>query len=284
MERIWKIEGEFMRNPDLRLEDVREIREWLQTQQHIPHISEFEIVLFLHSNYYELEATKMTIEHYYTCRTSYKEFFSNLDLNSKGLLQAHEAITLTVLPNPTPEGYRIIFGRLNNTDPSKFNLAHCIKLFFLFVDALLLEEGTIEGLVLAFDMTGAQIGHVFKLGLFTVKHGLHYIQEGFPIRMKQIHFFNLVSFIDKILAIVRPFMKQSLWDILYLDPKIEDTYDCIPPDVFPTDYPGGTALSVRELHEISYKNLFKYQNYFYEAERSKVTDENLRDKKSKWWF
>lgn len=97
-------------------------------------------------------------------------------------------------------------------------------------------------------MSGAQIGHVFRLGLFTVKHGLHYIQEGFPIRMKQIHFFNLVSFIDKILAIVRPFMKQSLWDILYLDPKIEDTYECIPPDVFPTDYPGGTALSVRELH------------------------------------
>lgn len=102
--------------------------------------------------------------------------------------------------------------------------------------------------MLAFDMTGAQLGHVFRLGLFTVKHGLHYIQEGFPIRMKQIHFFNLVSFIDKILAVVRPFMKQSLWDILYLDPKIEDTYECIPPDVFPTDYSGGTALSVRELH------------------------------------
>lgn len=113
MERIWNIEGEFMRNPDLRLEDVREIQDWLQNQPHLPYVSgefnlvifnqiwswfkidfhlEFEIVLFLHSNYYELEATKTTIEHYYTCRASYKELFTCHDLNSKGLLQAHEAV------------------------------------------------------------------------------------------------------------------------------------------------------------------------------------------------
>lgn len=47
MERIWNIEGEFMRNPDLRLEDVREIQDWLQNQPHLPYVSgEFNLVIF----------------------------------------------------------------------------------------------------------------------------------------------------------------------------------------------------------------------------------------------
>lgn len=174
------------------------------------------------------------------------------------------------------------------------------------MDALLLEEGTVEGIVLTIDMEGTQIGHVFKLGLFTVKHYLHYIQEAFPVRMKQIHFFNVVPFIDKILSIVRPFMHQSLWNILSLDATADDMFEYIPADIFPSDY-GGAALSIEDLHgnyttynkilstlykdqsiiyffvsEISYKNLLKYQNRFFEAERCKLANESLRIKKR--WF
>lgn len=118
----------------------------------------------------------------------------------------------------------------------------------MLVDIIHLKEGTLPGLVLAFDMDGAQIGHVFRLSIFVIKHYLHYLQEAMPVRMKSIHFFNIVPFVDKILALVRPFMKQSLYDILVLHPKIDTVFDYIPAAAFPKDYVNGTALSVSDFH------------------------------------
>lgn len=118
----------------------------------------------------------------------------------------------------------------------------------MLVDIIHLKEGTLPGLVLMFDMDGIQFGHLFKLSVFVIKHYLHYLQEAMPVRMKGIHFFNLVSFVDKILALVRPFMKQSLWDILILHPKVDTVFDHVPAEVFPKDYAGGRAPSVSEFH------------------------------------
>lgn len=55
-------------------------------------ILDSEIVLFLHSNFHNIEETKATIVKYFDCRTQYKEFFSNLDLSSDALVQVSETM------------------------------------------------------------------------------------------------------------------------------------------------------------------------------------------------
>lgn len=39
MEKCFKIEAEIKRNPDLRLEDLWTIKDWVEKQPHLPHIS-----------------------------------------------------------------------------------------------------------------------------------------------------------------------------------------------------------------------------------------------------
>lgn len=82
------LDEEFKRNPELKKADLQSLRDWYEKQPHLPKISDAELALFLHSNYYRLEPTKNTLETFYTIRSHVPEFFANRDpLSSKELRQ-----------------------------------------------------------------------------------------------------------------------------------------------------------------------------------------------------
>ena len=83
------LEEEFKKNPELKESDLQSLKEWCRKQPHLPEVSDLDLVLFLHSNYYLMEPTKMTIDNFYTMRTHMPEFFTNRDvLKSKDLQKA----------------------------------------------------------------------------------------------------------------------------------------------------------------------------------------------------
>ena len=124
----------------------------------------------------------------------------------------------------------------------------------MVVDILLLEEGTSDGVIVVFDMKGVLLGHLLRMGLFTTKHFMNYLQEGMPVRIRGLQFFNIVSFIDKILLLVKPFMKKSMFDMLQLHSSVEPVFQHVPAKMFPNDYPDGTAPSIDELHGMLIKS------------------------------
>lgn len=75
------LEDEIKNNPELRMADIKTLRDWCEKQPHLPKISDKELALFMHSNYYLLEPTKVTIDTYFTIRTHVPEFFSNKDVS-----------------------------------------------------------------------------------------------------------------------------------------------------------------------------------------------------------
>lgn len=52
------------------------------------------------------------------------------------------------------------------------------------------------------------------------------------------------------LPIVRPFIKQELYQILRFRKSIDEVYETIPAEMFPCDYPGGKGPSLKELRGI----------------------------------
>lgn len=92
MKRI-TLEEEMKKNSQLKLSDIQLLREWCEKQSHLPKIEDSFLALFLHSNYYQIEPTKNTIENYYTVRTHLPEFFCNRDpLGQKELRQAFKVM------------------------------------------------------------------------------------------------------------------------------------------------------------------------------------------------
>lgn len=125
-------------------------------------------------------------------------------------------------------------------------------------------------------MTGISLGHLARLGIFPIKNILYYLQEALPFRLKGLHFFNIVSFIDKIVFLMKPFMKKEMWDIFHLHTNVENLYKFIDAKVMPSDYPGGEAEPLTHLHAESFQQLLACHDYFLEEEQTRRVDEKAR--------
>ncbi|XP_063709295.1 uncharacterized protein LOC134837834 [Culicoides brevitarsis] len=280
--KLCNIEDQYKKFPSLKRDEVKKLMDWCQKQAHLPrNITELEVILFLHSNYNKIEATKTTIDNYYTCRTHMGMFFGSRDVTGQDVKTAHDIFTMIPLPQLTKEGHKVILARLHNTDPSKFDLAQCLKLFSMFCDTMLLEEGCMEGHVIILDLTNVTLGHVARLSVIAIKNFLYYLQEALPFRLKGLHFINIVPFVDKIVFLMKPFMKKELWDVFHLHSTMKTVYEKVDMNVFPEDYEGGQEKPIKFFHEKCYQHLVESRKYFLEDEQSKKVNEKLRAVKRK---
>lgn len=79
-----------------------------------------------------------------------------------------------------------------------------------------------------------------------------------PVRLKGLHYINTVSFMDKILALMRPFMKKELMDVLELHSSVDSFLKNVNREQLPNEY-GGKAGTFNELRGIMTSD-FRYIN------------------------
>ncbi|KYM98124.1 PREDICTED: alpha-tocopherol transfer protein-like [Cyphomyrmex costatus] len=279
--KLVSFEEELKKNPKLKESDIQILREWCKKQPHLPKITDSEFALFLHSNYYQLEPTKSTIDNFFTVRTHVPEFFYNRDLNNnKELKQAIEVITIQSLERNTREGYKIIYGRLLDNEPSKYVFNDAIKLLFMVMDLCLYTENICDGYVFVCDMKDFSLGHINRLNLIFLKKFFYYLQEGLPIRLKSSHLINISPIIDMLLNMVKPLMKKQLMDTIYTHTTNDTLEKFVPLDILPNEA-GGQGSSVQELHNKQIQKLVDHFAWFREEEANHRVNESLRPGKAK---
>ncbi|XP_039433285.1 alpha-tocopherol transfer protein-like [Culex pipiens pallens] len=254
---------------------IETIKTWLATQEHLPEITDHEIHTFLHSNYYDVEKTKSTIENYYTFRTSCKGTFSDLDVLSEELQSTMAVVEMIFPPQPTPEGYKLAIFRFATTDASKFNVYSATKFASLCLDQWLKEDGLIEGHIIIYDLAGCHLGQLARLRFFPVKNYFYFVQEALPIRMKEMHFANIPSIMDKILLFLKPFMKRELLDVMHLHTTNESLLKVIPANCLPNEY-GGTAGPFKQFKDEFQAKLLANRDAILQAEMEQRVDERKR--------
>lgn len=70
------------------------------------------------------------------------------------------------------------------------------------------------GEIVVFDMTGFSLRHLSKFSLGTIRLFMKYIQEAHVGRVKGVHVINAASFLDKVMFLVRPFLKGELINVV----------------------------------------------------------------------
>jgi hypothetical protein len=169
------------------------------------------------------------------------------------------------------------------------------------IDYHLMTTGVHEGVAVVFDMTGVTLGHVARLNLMAIKKFLNYLQDGINLRLKEFHWVNTVPFLDKIMMMIKPFMKKELIDILHFHTGMETLYPFVPQNVLTSEY-GGQAGDSKELNgkqaklsmlfhglnffvkflERFWDDVFACKDFYLEDERVKKVDEKKRVGKSKY--
>ncbi|XP_011163323.1 alpha-tocopherol transfer protein-like [Solenopsis invicta] len=271
------------KNPELKDSDIQILKDWCTKQQHLPKISDAEYVLFLHSNYYRIEPAKNTIEEYYTTRTHMPEFFSDRDpLGTKSLREAFQTTAQITLSMPTKEGYKIIYSKLIDYEASHFVYNDVMKYFSMMVDMWLYTEGTAEGHIIVIDMINVSFAHAGRLNPLGIKRYLYYLQEAIPIRLKGLHFVNTNAVMDIILAMMKPFMKKELMDVLHIHTTKDTLAKFIPLEAFPCDVNlDGKSKPLKEQQEQQLKKLQDHREWFLQDEVMGRVNEALRIGKSK---
>uniref|UniRef100_A0A1A9X1J5 CRAL-TRIO domain-containing protein n=1 Tax=Glossina brevipalpis TaxID=37001 RepID=A0A1A9X1J5_9MUSC len=235
---------QYKRFPKVKVEDVQKIVAWVHVQPHMPNLSEAEVLLFYFACKCSTEITKQVIDKNLTCHTHIEELFSNLNVKSP---QLQQIINLTTL---------------------------------LFLDIFIRKDGLQAGYIVVLDQTGFTLGHLSRINVMVLKKAFYYYQEALPIQLKGIHFINVVPFLDKILALLTPFMKKEWHDLLHAHNNLEDYFQYVPLDLMPKEY-GGPEVKIKQLHEKSCDMILEKHEEILEYEKMYRINEKLRPGKPK---
>ncbi|XP_065354584.1 clavesin-1 [Calliphora vicina] len=280
MLKYFDLDESYSRFPEIKREEVQKIQQWMQAQPHMTNLCEQEILLFFFACRYSTEYSKQVIDTNLTCRTHVEEFFGNLDVDRPDFKRCMNTIAICPVPKTTPEGYRVIMGKLADTNTANYNFADTMKLYCLIFDIWLNEDGLRPGHIIVIDLKGCTLGHVARIGLLQMKKFLFYLQDAAPVRLVGFHFINIVPFMDKILALMNPFMKKELLSILHLHNTLDDFYKFVPKEILPQDY-NGPEMEMINMREVFYKKLRDNRQEILEYERDHRINEKLRPGKPK---
>ncbi|XP_050313257.1 alpha-tocopherol transfer protein-like [Anthonomus grandis grandis] len=269
----------YQNDPDLRRADVKALLEWASKQPHLPKISELQVINFLQSCYYRNEQAKCVIDNYFTIKTLCPEIFSGRNPNSPSVQAALNCALMVFLPKLTPENYQVYWMKLIDCDPNHYNFSNQIRYFDMLEMLTLHKNGPQVGVQICIDMEGYVFGHLTRLSTSIIKKLLFYLQEAMPIRLKGIHFINPFPFIDKLLALMKPFMKKELLDMLHVHNSIETFFEHVPIECLPKEY-GGQMDPIKVLHDQVIKEMDENADFFAQEETQKV-NESLRPGKPK---
>ncbi|XP_017781428.1 PREDICTED: alpha-tocopherol transfer protein-like [Nicrophorus vespilloides] len=268
-------EVHYANNKDLKKEDVQALRDWLKHQPHFPPLTEYQVIIFLHSCYYSNETAKKTIDNYLTVRKICPEFFANRNPSNPDIQTAIDLLTISPLPKLTKDGYCVMYYRLIDSNPDHFNFNHVIKMFDMAASLALEEFGTVNGHIIIIDLHGYTLTHVMKMGVMSVKKYMFFLQEALPFRLKGLHYANAVPFMDKLLALIKPFMKKDLLDSLQVHTGNNETlFEVVDKSCLPNEI-GGSVGSVFEIHN-AFRQKFLDNTEFFKEEEKLVVDESKR--------
>ncbi|XP_031329898.1 alpha-tocopherol transfer protein-like [Photinus pyralis] len=138
----------------------------------------------------------------------------------------------------------------------------------------LFRNGTSDGLVVVCDLEGITFAHMLRINFSTLRNWFTYLQDAVPIRLKAIHFLNAVGLLDSMMAVIKPIVRNELFNSLHVHGSVETVFQYIPKENFPRDY-GGQQPSLKDLHETHTQNLIHFADYFVKAE-AHITDETKR--------
>lgn len=254
-----KIEDEVKRYPDLKIEDVHTIRQWMKSQPHLPTVDDEVIGQFIYACYFDIEQTKRTIETCYTYKSSMPEFSKNWDVTSPSVADAGENLHIVLLPGLDNDGNQVILCKLNNMPASQYVFSECIKWIMMTVFLCQLENGIRPGFTIVYDADGFGMTHLFKNPLHQVKNYINFGQSASNIRVTGIRFINSSIVIKKLISWLRPFLNQEVMKMLSVHTIADEYFKDIPKEIVPSDY-GGEAPSLAELTKSQREKMLKIRD------------------------
>lgn len=161
------------------------------------------------------------------------------------------------------------------------------KIFFMMADARFTEIDTktdagqdhgqpsrvndddiAEGDVQIVDINGYTMRHLAYISIFVLRVYMKFVQEAYPSRLRAVHIINCPSFLDRMMAMMKPFIREEVFQMVctshsaspghlynsryakfqikYHTEGLDSLYEVVPRDMLPVEY-GGKAGTIAEI-------------------------------------
>ncbi|KAL3860414.1 hypothetical protein ACJMK2_010538 [Sinanodonta woodiana] len=255
-----KAKVELFETPDKRIGSVQALKEWAMQQPWLktPTDTHFLLSMLRARKFSQLGARELLVN-YWTKQMESPEWFVGADPGSEESLQILRAgPTLVPLPGRDKYGRRILLFKVGNLDTSEkfYNTASYIRAFHFLGDRLLLDEKTqVNGIVLLADFMDVTLKQQLWLGVDNLRKVLKYLQKSVPVRLKELHFFNLGPFFDAIFATIKSFLSEKLRSRVFIHSRgLVTVYNhvdmsMLPSEYLPDEYQGPLAGTLQDIME-----------------------------------
>ncbi|XP_020807127.1 alpha-tocopherol transfer protein-like [Drosophila serrata] len=278
-------------------DQLAEMMAWFEGNPNLPEKIEPIVMLrFLKCMAYDVKKTKALVELNYSMRNKHPHLFMDRNMNDEMTAKGLKVSDCLILPGITPEGNKLLFFRMTDFDPSTRNSVEETKIFFMLSDArftrpdvevddgkeYVLDEADIaSGDVQIVDIEGYTLRHLAYVSIFVLRIYMKFLQEAYPCRLKAMHVINCPSFLDKLVSMMSPFLREEVRNMIkYHTEGLESLYAEVPRDMLPEEY-GGKAGTVEQLKARSIQSLREKSEYLSDERFWKVTSQS----KSRWlWF
>ncbi|XP_063896561.1 clavesin-1 [Helicoverpa armigera] len=265
---------EYKKKNQISPEDIKKFRDWVDTQPHLPGelITDLDLILTYHCCNRSSEVSKQVLDLHYTLKTLFTNFFKDRIVDDK-ILKTMSYYVLAPLETRGYDGSAIFFCRLLDYDAKNFVFADAIRACLMLVDLWQYEEGTWPGFMIIIDLDHCTLSHIARLDLQSVQQFLYFLQEAMLLKIKSLHFLNAPSFMDKLMMILRPFMKKELLDMLSIHQTGSKTIEKFMPI---EGLPKGAGGQYKSLEQIRDDNITKMKNskqFFVEENKKRVVED-----------
>ncbi|XP_057667926.1 uncharacterized protein LOC130900935 isoform X2 [Diorhabda carinulata] len=97
--------------------DIKIIKEWLETQKHLPEIPSDNLIEFVLNNCkFSIEKTKQNLDMYYTLRNLIPDMYQNANPSTPDIEEVYKKAYMFPLPKLTPSKERIMFFKYKDVD------------------------------------------------------------------------------------------------------------------------------------------------------------------------
>lgn len=128
-----------------------------------------------------------------------------------------------------------------------------------------------EGDVQIVDINGYTMRHLAYVSIFVLRVYMKFVQDAYPSRLRAIHIINCPSFLDRMMAMMKPFIREEVFQMVctshpfrlppfrlyllyspfqikYHTEGMDSLYELVPRDMLPVEY-GGKAGTIAEIKE-----------------------------------
>ncbi|XP_076650281.1 alpha-tocopherol transfer protein-like [Halictus rubicundus] len=152
----------------------------------------------------------------------------------------------------------------------------------MVLDMRLMEERCLSN-VMVIDLEGFSVVHFSKCSptQTIVRKSMLAVQDSMPLRLHRVHFLHAPAFVENILNIFYPLLKEKLVQKFRVHTGGgEELHPYMDKDILPNEW-GGKAGTLGELNDSWRKKIENNRDWFLREEKLSRTDESARLPESK---